>query len=582
MKDYPSLPVRYALEERTIGRILADKAIRIPYRTFLIWQDRRYSYAQLESLTNRYANGFSALGIQHGDHVAVMMPNGPEFYWVVWGLAKLGAVGVPLNTAAKGDMLRYFIDQSDSVCLVVDQQWLERLAPLAKELPKVKQYLVARSDAKNDARSKEQNDPQNNKLRDARSKTRAVALPGVAQGILAARNTISGSAPIRDLVEIVSEDDTAPPLERVKYSDPHLIVYTSGTTGPSKGVMCPHSQALFVGMQIASDYGYQTDDVLFTCLPLFHVNALWYSSCAALWAECSIALSARFSASAFWDEICTMGATQFNALGAMGNIIVQIPPGDYERQHRLRQCMLVPMQKSLYDEVRKRYAVKITAVFAMSENFAVTNFVPDDRLDKVGSAGSPRGASWIKIIDDEGAELPSGEVGEILVKPRQPGSMMLGYYNMPEASAQAFKDGWFCTGDRGYLDSDGYMYFVDRKKEAIRRRGENISAYEVEMILSKHPAILEVAAIAVPSEMSEDEVMVYVVLKPNQTLTEREVIAFGAQRMIYFMVPRFVSFIDQLPKTATEKIEKYKLQQDAKTRRDSLWDREREGIVLKR
>jgi carnitine-CoA ligase len=212
----------------------------------------------------------------------------------------------------------------------------------------------------------------------------------------------------------------------------------------------------------------------------------------------------------------------------------------------------------------------------------VTSFVPDDLPAKVGSAGSSRGASQIKIIDDEGSEMATGTVGEILVKPTQAGSMMLGYYKMPEATAQAFREGWFCTGDRGYLDAEGYLYFVDRKKEAIRRRGENISAYEVEMILSKHPAILEVAAIAVPSEMSEDEVMVYVVLKPERKLSEHEVIAFSAERMNYFMVPRFVSFIDHLPKTATEKIEKYKLQQDAKARRDSLWDREREGIVLKR
>ncbi len=573
MKDYPSLPVHYPLEERTVGRLLADKARRIPQQTFLLWQGQKFSYAQLESITNRYANGFSKLGIGHGDHVAVMLPNGPEFFWVVWGLAKLGAVGVPLNTAAKGDMLSYFVNQSDSVCMVVDQQWLDRLVPFANALPKVKQFLVAQCREISTGQAANPSETQN----------AVQSNPPLGSSIaFSTKDNISEFAVILDLEKIVSNDDTAPPLDRVKHSDPHLIVYTSGTTGPSKGVMCPHSQALFVGMQIASDYGYKTDDVLYTCLPLFHVNALWYSSCAAIWAECSIALSARFSASAFWDEICTTGATQFNALGAMGNIIVQIPPGNYEREHRLRQCMLVPVQKALYDQVRLRYGVKITAVFAMTENFAVTNFLPDDRADKVGSAGSPRFASLLKIVNDEGVELFAGEVGEILMKPAQAGSMMLGYYNMPEATALAFRDGWFCTGDRGYLDSDGYLYFVDRKKEAIRRRGENISAYEVEMILCKHPAILEVAAIAVPSEMSEDEVMVYVVAKPSQTLTEREVVAFGIEHMNYFMVPRFVSFIDQLPKTATEKIEKYKLQQDAKARRDSLWDREREGIVLPR
>ncbi len=168
------------------------------------------------------------------------------------------------------------------------------------------------------------------------------------------------------------------------------------------------------------------------------------------------------------------------------------------------------------------------------------------------------------------------------MRPLRPGSMMKGYYKMPEETARAFVDGWFCTGDRGYVDEDGYLYFVDRKKEAIRRRGENISAYEVEMILSKQPAILEVAAVPVPSEMSEDEVMVYVVRKPGATVSHADVVRFAAEHMNYYMVPRFVEFIDALPKTATEKIEKYKLKQQAQSRRDSLWDREREGIAVRR
>jgi len=166
--------------------------------------------------------------------------------------------------------------------------------------------------------------------------------------------------------------------------------------------------------------------------------------------------------------------------------------------------------------------------------------------------------------------------------PLQPGSMMKGYYRMPQETEQAFADGWFRTGDRGWLDADGYLYFVDRKKEAIRRRGENISAYEVEMILSRHPAVLEAAAIAVASELSEDEVMVYLVLRPGMQVTHQEIVRFADANMSHFMVPRFVEFIDALPKTATEKIEKYKLKQDAAARRDSLWDRDKAGIRLQR
>jgi len=540
------MPHDYPLEQRTIGRVLADKVRRIPHRTFLRWQGRVFSYADLDTMTSRYANGFAALGIGHGDHVAVMLPNCPEFYWVVWGLGKIGAVAVPLNTAAKGEMLRYFIDHSDSRCVVIDDEWAQRLAAIAPQLPKVHTYLH-------------------------RAAATAAPLPVVAAG-----------ARVLPLDAIESSDASAPPFDRVRHDDTQLIIYTSGTTGPSKGVMCPHSQGLWVGRQMATDYGYQPDDVLYTCLPLFHANALFYSSCAALWADASIALAPRFSATQFWDDIRASGATQFNSLGAMTNIILQLPPGPHERQHRLRQCMVVPMQKTLLTEIGERFGVRLTSLFAMSENYAVTVFVPDDRPDKAGSAGSARGASELRIVDDDGTVLVAGQVGEIQMRPRFAGSMMKGYYQMPDETARAFVDGWFCTGDRGYLDADGYLFFVDRKKEAIRRRGENISAYEVEMILSKHPAVLEVAAVPVPSEMSEDEVMVYVVRKPGAFVSAAELVHFSVEHMNYYMVPRFIEFIDALPKTATEKIEKYKLKQDAVSRRAILWDREREGIAVRR
>ena len=539
MQDYP-------LEERTIGRILAEKAARIPARTFLLWAGRSYSYGDLEALTNRYANGFAAHGIGHGDHVAVMLPNCPEFYWATWGLGKLGAVAVPINTAAKGEMLRYFIDQSDATCVVVDDEWVERVASIAAQLPKVRRWFYRGS--------------------------RPLANCGLG----------SVAAPVAAFAALDSGDESRPPLDAVAHDDTQLIMYTSGTTGPSKGVMCPHSQGHAVGRAATIDFGYQPDDVLYTCLPLFHANAIWFSSYAALWADAAVALAPRFSATRFWSDIRATGATQFNALGAMTNIIWKLPPGPHERDHRLRLCMAVPVPKEIYREIQQRYGVKLTSVFAMSENFSVTCFTADDPPEKAGSAGRARGACELRIVDDDGNALPADEVGEIRILPLQAGSMMKGYYNMPAETARAFVDGWFCTGDRGYLDADGYLYFVDRKKEAIRRRGENISAYEVELILSRHPAILEVAAIPVASEMSEDDVMVYVVLRPGETMAHADVVHFAAEHMSYFMVPRFVEFIESLPKTATEKLEKYKLKQDAQARRAELWDREREGVAVTR
>ena len=539
MHDYP-------LEERTIGRVLAEKAERIPDKVFLIWEGEHITYGQLEAMTNRYANGFAAQGVRHGDHVAVMLPNCPEFYAVTWGLGKLGAVVVPVNTAAKGEMLRYFIDQSDATRVVVDDEWVERLAAVCGQLPKVRQYFYR------------------------------------GAGDIACCGLQSGGADVAAFGVLESKDESRPPLDAVACDDTQLIMYTSGTTGPSKGVLCPHSQGHAVGRAVTLDFGYRPDDVLYTCLPLFHANAIWFSSYAALWADAAVALVRRFSASRFWNDIRSSGATQFNALGAMTNIIWKLPPGPHEHDHALRLCMAVPVPKEIYRELQARYRVELTSVFAMSENFSVTCFTPSDPEEKAGSAGRPRGACELRIVDDDGHDLPAGEVGEIWVLPLMPGSMMKGYYRMPEETARAFVDGWFRTGDRGYLDADGYLYFVDRKKEAIRRRGENISAYEVELILSRHPAILEVAAIPVASELTEDDVMVYVVKKPGATLSHEEVVLFAAAHMSYFMVPRFVDFVESLPKTATEKLEKYKLKQDAEARRSALWDRERAGVHVAR
>lgn len=536
----------YELEERTIGRILADKAQRVPDRAFLLWQGQKITYGELEAMTNRYANGFAAHGIRHGDHVAVILPNCPEFFWVVWGLGKLGAVAVPLNTAAKGELLRYFIDQSDATCVIVDDEWVDRVATIAPQLTKVRSYIYRGE--------------------------KSAAACGVG----------TPDAPARHLTEMESIDASQPPLDRVRYDDTHLIMYTSGTTGPSKGVMCPHSQGHAVGRSLALDYGYRPDDILYTCLPLFHGNAIWYTCYAALWADAAVALAPRFSATRFWDDICSSNATQFNTLGAMTNIIWKLPPGPRERDNALRQCMAVPVPREIYAEMQERYGLKLTSVYAMTENFAMTRFTPDDPPEKAGSAGSTRGACELRIVDDEQRDLPAGSVGEVWMRPLIAGAMMKGYYKMPDETARSFVDGWFCTGDRAYLDSDGYLYFVDRKKEAIRRRGENISAYEVELILSRHPSIFEVAAVPVGSEMSEDDVMVYVVKKPGETLSHADVVHFAAEHMSYFMVPRFVDFIEALPKTASEKIEKYKLKQDAQARRAELWDREREGIQVKR
>ena len=534
MHDYP-------LKQRTIGHLLADKARRVGDKTWLIFGEQRYSYAEAHDLSNRYANGFRELGVRKGDHVAVMLPNCPEFIWTIWGLGKLGAVTVPLNTAARGELLRYFITQSDSSYAVVAAEWTDRVAEALGDAHRVRTFCT-----------------------------------------LGGAGTKLASSGCVDLASFARAPAAEPDRNAVLAGDPQYIMYTSGTTGPSKGVISPHSQAHGVGRSLAQNYGYRPDDVLFTCLPLFHGNALWYSCYAALWADCALAVSPRFSASTFWDEIRAAGATQFNSLGAMTNILLRTPASPRDREHRVRQAMIVPLSRETYREVSDRFGVKVTSLYAMTETFAVTMFTPEDSEAKGASAGKPRGLAELQIVSDEDDPLPAGEVGEICVRPLERGIIMSGYYKMPEATVRDTRDLWLHTGDRGRLDSDGYLYFVDRKKEAIRRRGENISAYEVEMLIARHPCVLEVAAVPVASELSEDEVMVYVVCREGHRVSEEELVRFANRNMAHFMVPRFVHFIDALPKTASEKIEKYKLKTWAEQNRMTIWDREAVGLKLER
>ncbi|MQA79711.1 MAG: AMP-binding protein [Streptosporangiales bacterium] len=538
----------YDVSDRTTARILADKAATVGDRPFLHWQGSTYTYRDLDELTNRYANGFAALGVGRGDHVALLLPNCPELLWALWGLGKLGAVAVPLNTAAKGELLRYFLDQSDSVMVCVDGSLLPRLVDVLGRVPAVRTVLGHDVDA------------------DALT---AAGLPdGVRTYPLAALRSSPGTAP--------------EPAQPVRAEDPHLILYTSGTTGPSKGAICPQSQGHAVGHQMSSINGYRPDDVLYTCLPVFHGNAIWYTVYAALWAEASVALYPHFSASRFWSQIRESKATVFNCLGAMANIVWQQPPSPADREHHARICMMVPNSRELSRGFLDRYGITVTSVYAMTENCAITVFGPDEPAEKVPSAGRVRDDVAVQIVDDGGVEVPTGEVGEIRIRPAEPGMTMLGYYDMPEETAEAHRGGWFHTGDRGWVDDDGYLYFSDRKKEAIRRRGENISAYEVETTICRHPAVHEAAAVPVASELGEDEVMVYLVPAAGATITFEEIIAFCGEQLPYFMVPRYLAVIAELPKTPSEKIEKYKLKTDAAQRLGNLWDREAAGIVIRR
>lgn len=538
MKSYP-------IRERVLGRIVADKAREQGERPFIRFEGRTLTYGDLDALSNRLANGLAARGVGKGTHVALMIDNKPEIVLLYVALGKLGAVSVPLNTAGKGALLAYYLEQSDSEFLIADSALVERLVAIRGRVPKLKGVIA------------------------------------IAEDEQAAPATADVDRPLSLYGDLLGAAATPADVE-VRFNDLHSLLYTSGTTGPSKGNMSTHSHSVSCGLVLAETYGYRPDDVLYVCLPVFHGNAWLTSVMPALVADASIVLARRFSASAFWDDIRRHGVTQFNSLGAMTNFLWSQPPGPGDRDHKVRQVMVVPTPKQIYHAFEERFGVTLTSVYALTDQGMVTVRGPADPPEKWESGGKAAPYCEMRIVDDDDFELPRGTPGEIVVRSREPWIFAQGYYNMPEATAATVRNLWFHTGDRGFMDDDGYIYFVDRKKDAIRRRGENISSFEVEQMILKHPAVLDAAAYPVASEHTEDEVMVSVVLREGARLNEADLVSHCQDNMAYYMVPRYVEFLTELPKTMTEKVEKYKLKQAAQGRLAQVWDREKAGIVVKR
>jgi crotonobetaine/carnitine-CoA ligase len=524
-----------AMKGRTLGAILRLQAERQPHKPFLLFEGTSTTYGEADTLAATVALNLQSHGVRKGEHVAVFMDNHPEMLWTMFGLAVLGAVTVPLNTAAKGDQLLYFLRQSKASVLVVDEHLLPQIVHLMPDLPGLARIFVRGSGPDGYDSSK-----------------------------------LRGATDFRTLMKPVTAES---PLAPVLFSDVQLIMYTSGTTGPSKGVLCTHSQEQTGGLFMAEQMGYGEDDVLYTCLPLFHANALRVTVNAALWAGATVALARRFSARQFWSDIRSSSATQFNALGAMANIILRQPASSDDADHKVRLCNVVPaLPPDIEQEFSRRFGLKVTSMYGSTEACCPL-FAVDAPREKGTTCGRLVEPFDVRVVDDDDFELPHGQVGEWLIRCREPWYIFQGYFDMPAETAASMRNGWFHSGDRGYRDEDGFFYFVDRKKESIRRRGENISSYEVELAISQHPAVLEVAVVPYPSELGEDDVLAFVVQRDGATIDEEGLVVFCEGRMARFMVPRYICFIDRLPKTPSEKIEKYKLKRQAEDNPGQLWDR---------
>jgi carnitine-CoA ligase len=523
----------FAPEDRSLAVMLQAQARKFGARKLVQSGDRSWSFAEAADLAARSAGRLQASGIRQGDRVALMCENRPEFIEIFLGAAWLGASLVPINTASRGLQLRHILENSGARLLVIEAALLGALEHVGLETLKVETIWGIDRPGDN------------------------VPLPPIARPLPAL------TAP----VEAAS----------MRPGDTLAILYTSGTTGPSKGVCCPHAQFFWWGVNTAHLLGVRADDVLCTPLPLFHTNALNTFFQAMITGATAI-FEGRFSASGFFATLAQRQATVTYLLGAMVPILLSRPPTEEERGHRVRIALAPGVPGHFHGEFTKRTGVALLDGYGSTE----TNFVIGTEIGqaKPGTMGRVFEGFAARVVDDEDNEVPDGTPGELVLRAEAPFAFATGYFGTPEKTVEAWRNLWFHTGDRVVREPDGYVKFVDRLKDAIRRRGENISSFEVEQVLLSHPEIATAAAYPVRSELAEDEVMAAIVRQPGSVLDEATVIRFCETRMPYFAVPRFLEFVDALPTTENGKIQKYKLRDRGITGR--TWDREAAGIAVKR
>lgn len=523
------------IEGFVLGDVLRARAETHRDMAFLRFREGELTFGEVDALADRYACGLAAEGVGRGDHVAVMLPNCPEFVPVIGALARLGAVAVPVNTAFRGELLRHVLDSSDASTLLIDAAYLDRLPPVAMQVPELVRVFV-----RHDAPTR----------------------PAPAVDLL--------GAPAVPMSRLLGHG-TEPVAAEVAFDDLQAIMYTSGTTGRSKGAMVPHAHALACARD-SLDFLDRWGKTTYCPLPLFHAAGLWDGVFAALLSGSPIAIVDKFSASRFWDDVRRFDAQVAMSVFAMIPILLGAPPSPRDKQHPLEMFY---MGKSALDAaLHERFGVRSVETYTSTE-LGIATGSPYGQW-RVGSMGQAHSERYdVAIVDEHDREVGPGEPGELVVRPKQPFVMTPGYYGMPEATARAFRNLWFHTGDRAWRDDDGYFYFLDRIADAIRRRGENISAFDIECEVNLHPAVLESAAFGVPSELTEEEVMLAVVCAPGAQLTAPELAAYCASRLPAFMIPRYIEFVDALPRTPTDKVAKHALRARGNAGlTPATWDRE--------
>ena len=491
--------LRFAHNE-TLATLLQRRSLDSGSDRFVLFEEEAFTFSDVDEMTNRYAHYLTRLGLVRGDKVAIMLPNCMEFLYAYYATQRMGLTVVPINTGQKGQGLEYLLKHSEAKVLFVDPEFVNRVP----EVPTL-QHIVVRGE--HDFSTEE---------------AHHLSLWGCRPGDVAA------------------------------------IMYTSGTSGEPKGVMLRYRNGWLRKMGALNHLIYRKSDVLYTCLPLFHANALFLSFSASLWLGIPIVLSKRFSASRFWQEVRQHGVTTFNVVGSMVPILLKNESNSADSENPVRLVLSAGCSAEHRMSFEQRFGLTLWEAYSAVDGGE--NFTFNMGNAPVGSIGKPM-LSRYRVVDEQGRDCAPYESGELLFAQKSGGSSIVEYFKNPQASHEKNRDGFVHTGDLVYKDEQGFLYFVGRKTDSMRRRGENVSAFEVEQVLERHPDILECAVFGVPSEVGEEEIMAVVVPRGSTTGSLNEIRQWLMEHLAEYAVPRYFEWSNELPKTATYKVKKNELKQ---------------------
>lgn len=527
-------------DDRLFGKILVRQALDVPDTPFLVTDRVSITFGEAEAETNRLAAGLAAQGVGSGDRVLLFLSNRPEMVLLALAINKLSAIWVPINTDYRGAWLADAVAGSRPSLVITEAALADR-------------------------------------LEETREQVSAGVVVMDEHGQLA-----EGLLPYRVLSE---HGEIEPDYSAQHYGDTCAILWTSGTTGKSKGVMQSYNnwiRSIVNGASVAYDSA--PDDICYCALPLYN-SAAWLTCiyrCLIEGIPCVI--DSKFSVTHFWERINKFGATQTFALGAMGTFLMAQPEHPDDANNTLRKAYIVPMAPQLWKPFEARFGMElISSGLGMSECLLIMNHNDCPATTPSYALGLPPDDLEIALCDDEGREVAPGTPGEICIRQREPYALFNGYFDNPEATAAAFRDDWFLTGDLARFDPEtGVYFFADRKKDAVRFAGRNISTLEVESVVRRHPEVADVAAYGIPAEemADEDELKLNVVRKPGSTLSAEALCRFINENAPHFFVPRYLDFVDSLPYTPTQKVQKYQLREQGNSA--ATWDRRAAGFEVLR